>query len=63
MKWASEYAGHDRAAGAQATLPGKDEIGEDLADLRAYAEELKKRNEKLEAERKRLERPTRGATR
>jgi energy-coupling factor transporter ATP-binding protein EcfA2 len=63
MKRASEYAGHDRAAGAQATLPGKDEIGEDLADLRAYAEELKKRNEKLEAERKRLERPTRGATR
>jgi energy-coupling factor transporter ATP-binding protein EcfA2 len=63
MKRASTYSGHDRAAGAQAILPGKDEIAQDLADLRGYAEELKKRNAKVAGERRRLEEPAQGATR
>jgi ABC-type polar amino acid transport system ATPase subunit len=63
MKRASEYSGHDRAAGAQAILPAKDEIAQDLADLRAYADTLKKRNQKLGEERKRLEKPAQGTVR
>lgn len=60
MKRASEYSGHDRAPGVQATLPSKDEIARDLDDLRTYAEELKKRNKKLGEDRKQLEDPKRG---
>lgn len=63
MKRASEYSGHDRAAGAQAVLPGKDEIAQDLADLRAYAHKLRKRNAKLGDERRRVEEPPQGTTR
>jgi energy-coupling factor transporter ATP-binding protein EcfA2 len=62
MKRASEYSGHDRAVGAQAILPGKDEIAKDLADLRAYADQLRARNRQLQEDRKRLEEPPRGAT-
>lgn len=62
MKRASEYSGHDRAAGAQAILPSRDEIAQDLAELRSYAEELKKRNKKLGEDRKEMEEPSPGAT-
>lgn len=62
MKRASEYSGHDRAPGAQAILPSKDEIARDLVDLRSYAEELKKRNKKLGEDRKQLEEPAQGTT-
>jgi len=63
MKRASEFSAHDRAAGVQATLPNKDEIAEDLAVLRTYSEELKKRSEKLADERKKLEKPPPAKTR
>lgn len=60
MKKASEYSGHDRPVGRQASFPHPDEIKRDLENLREYAKELKRRKKNLEDRRRRLESPPQG---
>jgi energy-coupling factor transporter ATP-binding protein EcfA2 len=62
MKRASEYSGHDKPLAAGTLLPGHDEIAADLEKIRTYASELRNRKNKLEDERKKLERAPVGKT-
>jgi energy-coupling factor transporter ATP-binding protein EcfA2 len=62
MKRASSFSGHDRARGAQTSPPRFEEMERDVQDLRTYAGELRKRRSKIEAERRKLEKPIDGTT-
>jgi energy-coupling factor transporter ATP-binding protein EcfA2 len=55
MKRASEYSGHDRAAGRQLDPPSKDQMRKDLDELRAFRATRQKRRNELQEERKKLE--------
>ncbi len=57
MKKASEYSGHDRAAGRQPRTRDKNEMRTDLDEIRAYEKELRKRVTDLEKARRTLEGP------
>lgn len=55
MKRASEYSGHDRAAGRQLDPPTKDQMRSDLDELRAFRTARHRRRNELQEERKKLE--------
>lgn len=55
MKRASEFSGHDRAAGRQLDSPSKDQMRKDLDELRAFRATRQKRRNDLQDERKKLE--------
>lgn len=62
MKRASEYSGHDKALGAGSISPSHNEAAADLEKIRTYVSELKNRKNKLEDERRKLEKPPIGKT-
>ncbi len=62
MKRASEYSGHDKPLAAGSVLPAHDEVASDLENLKSYASDLKKRKNKLEDERRQLEKAPVGKT-
>jgi hypothetical protein len=55
MKRASEYSGHDRAAGRQLDPPSKAQMQNDLDELKAFRATRHKRRNDLQEERKKLE--------
>jgi hypothetical protein len=57
MKKASEFSGHDRAAGRPPVTRSKAEMDNDVGEIWAYERELKKRTTALENLRKALENP------
>jgi hypothetical protein len=58
MKKASAFTGHDVAVGRQYSLPTREEMKQDLEELREYEKALRKRQQDLEGKRKLLEEPT-----
>jgi cytochrome c556 len=55
MKGASEYSGHDRAAGRQLDPPSKEQMRKDLLELIGFRATRQKRRLGLEEDRKKLE--------
>jgi hypothetical protein len=57
MKKASEFSGHDRAAGRPPAVRTKEEMRNDLGELWVYEKELRRRSETLAKTRRALESP------
>lgn len=57
MKRVSEFSGHDRAVARTGSLPGKKEMANELAVVRAYEKDLTKRREITSRVRRELESP------
>jgi energy-coupling factor transporter ATP-binding protein EcfA2 len=62
MKKASEFSGHDRAAGRPPVVRSKDEMRNDLGELWTYEKDLRRRSETLGRTRRALENPPTAVT-
>lgn len=62
MARASEHSGHDKAQGKQSSLPDIETLSQDIEEIEAYTKELNKRTQKLQEQRKSLEKAPAAAT-
>jgi energy-coupling factor transporter ATP-binding protein EcfA2 len=62
MKKASEFSGHDRAAGRPPVVRSRDEMRNDLGELWTYEKDLRRRSEALGKTRRVLENPPAAVT-